>query len=124
MSWITDRVNREKDSHKRLGEQSAKTYEDLWKEIAERVEEANTHGVPAFLDSGSGFSRRVGLTRKGGEPKMLTVRLSKDGSAIQSSGGVTLELDAGTDPIRLKHDGRQVSIQDAGKLILEPFLFG
>jgi hypothetical protein len=134
MSWVAERVER----LKRIWENAHIIEDELWREIVQRVQEADRLGVGVYTESRQRVSRFQDelhpvsrFQDDAGEPTLF-VRLSPTTSgARMQAGGVTLEVDvAGSGEVdvagsglSLKHEGKQVSIQEAGKLILEPFFF-
>lgn len=129
MSWIDEAVHEE--HRKSASEQAQKLYEDLWKEITDRLEEGRQKTPiqpfiiqypPTTLDRQINFSD----PRKPGIPKALHVKLSADKLAIETSGhpkSLKFKIDLRNDKICLIHEGETVSVAKAVELLLKPFFF-
>jgi hypothetical protein len=127
MSWVHDRLHAGKES--RLVS-SSNLYNELWDEISARVAEAQDGGMPVSTN-GSSYERVVvygsSSTLPYRKPRQLTITLARDKSEIvadSNSDSLDIPIEVGADGVAyLKHRGKQLSIPQAAKLILEPFLF-
>ena len=143
MTWIDDRLaeRQKRDEHEQLIADHAETiFNDLWAEIKRSVDEAKSKQIPVYTN-GATYERVVllsviGPTRHAqvfGEqvsqqqspPKRLHIKLAKDNSGIIISGPPEkLYFDVSEDNVVcLKCDKNQISIHDAARAILDPFLF-
>lgn len=136
MSWIDDgiqRQNQAQDRRDKIYTEAEGLFETLWTEIVLRVTEAKKKGIPvvcqtSYTDRPTGhISLTVPPTpgQSSSGPKELELKLAKDKSAIEISGGTgrIIRLDLCDATICLKHNGLQIPVADAVKLILEPFFF-
>jgi hypothetical protein len=136
MSWVDDRLDNQKRSEKEralISIHAEKVYNDLWKEISDRVDDAKKRGKPAETN-GSPYERTV-LMGAGNiyqtrpeDSRQLTITLARtEGKIIAlDSDGNSLDIElmvSEGDIVRPKHQGRTLTIPEAAKLILEPFLF-
>jgi hypothetical protein len=106
-------------------------YDDLWKEISDRVDDAKKRGE-LVETNGSPYERTVlmgaGYQARPEDSRQLTITLARtEGKIIaldsdENSLGIELGVSEG-DIVRPKHQGRTLTIPEAAKLILEPFLF-
>jgi hypothetical protein len=139
MSWVHDRLNNEERARKEAAKirlHADSLYGELWREIAARVEDAKSKLVVST--NGSEYRRVVlrggAVTGAYHQPDKLIISLADDKQTLliqfvdeYESDPVTVrEIPLGVcdgDIVCLMHDGRQLSIPEAAKLILEPFLF-
>jgi len=143
LTWIDDRLaeRQKRNEHEQLiADYAEKIFNDLWGEIKRSVEEAKTKQIPVYTNDAP-YERAVflsvtGLTRHAqvfGEqasqqqspPKRLDIKLAKDNSGITISGPPgKLSFDVCEDKVVcLKCGEKQISIHDAARAILDPFLF-
>ena len=108
-------------------------YDDLWKEISDRIDDAKKRGEPVETN-GSPYERTVVMgagniyQARPEDSRQLTITLARtEGKIIAlDSDENSLEIELGVsdgDIVRPKHQGRTLTIPEAAKLILEPFLF-
>ena len=125
MSWI----DKEQDNQKRRQELCGHATElrnAVWREIQARAEEARgkVSGASGLMvdDDQVGFRHVAG----GAAPKNLTVKVGSDGCSIESSNHKKFPLGYNGDSPSLMqpNSSSAVSIEDAAREILHPFLFG
>ncbi len=109
-----------------ISEQAEDTFQNLWAEILVLVREAQSKGWQ--LDTnGSPLARTVSMVAHPRPRNELRITLQKDKQQIAISGiksPTKLSFAVCEDGVVcLKHDGREVSLRDAARLIIEPFLF-
>lgn len=133
MSWVDDRSNEEakaEENRSKIGLYGDKLYEELWEEIADRVADARKRNLP-YTTNGSAYERAViKLTPRNhppGEVDRMTVSLDRgEWKILVESDERNLTITMGLckdEVVCLKHDGRTLSVPDAARLILEPFIF-
>lgn len=129
MSWMEKALHEKR--RKSASEQAEKLYEELWKEITDRLDEGRqkTPIQPFVIQyPPTTFDRNINFSdpRKPGNPKTLHVRLSADRLAVETSGhpkSLKLKINFCNDEICLIHEGETVSVAKAVELILKPFFF-
>ena len=133
MTWIDDRLEeRRKLEHRQQTLQAFgfEAFSDLWSKVAADIAEARQKGIQVSTDGGPN-ERIVRLAAKiePGEdyatPKELTLSLGDD-LRIKIRGATISSLELGTTPedvVCLIHNGKEISAEDAARLILDPFLF-
>lgn len=137
MSWVDDRINdqrRSADDLALIRQKSETVYGELWNEISNRVADARSGGMTVTIN-GSDYARAVLVGGDANiyrtrpyESRQLTITLDKaDGKIVATdSGGESRELPLGVDKgniVRPTYEGKPLTIPDAAKMILEPFLF-
>jgi hypothetical protein len=117
-------------------------YNDLWREIVERIKEAKDKGLPYaanLITNGDPDERRIFNHRivipqpikppvVSSSPKHIIIKLTADHLKIEISGlknsAIYLLLDVGEDGVILpKFEGEFRTIQETARLILRPILF-
>jgi hypothetical protein len=152
MTWIDDdmaELRRLQDSAAELAVRESqiravaeKIYNDLWKEVIERIAEAKSkgnHHATLLLTNGDPYERRIFDHRivvpqpvkppaSSSDPKYVILTLTSDRLKIEIAGlqnskdYLTLDLcDDGV--VRPKHQGEYKQIDEAARLILRPLLF-
>ena len=135
MSWIEDRL-RERRERERKNQIIAKgcepLFNDLWDEIVTLCREAESKGI-RVTTNGSPFEREVwisdSLLAGGGAPtkrgvKILLDKKNKTITARRDQKEVGFSIDTRTDGVLcLKYDSKEVGIQKAAEMILDPFFF-
>lgn len=123
MSWLEERLRSEEleRNNRILVRQHAETvYDDLWEEVTGRVAEAKKAGFK-ITTNGSPHQRVVVWDKE-----VLQISLERELGIISvNGGGVRLELSLAVcadGVVCIQHGGQRISLEDAGKLILEPFL--
>jgi hypothetical protein len=152
MSWIDDdaaEVRRLHEAaaelnerHARIAESSERVYNDLWKELVEKIKEAKNKGIPHaanLITNGEPFERKIlehqiivpqipKPPAQTSKPKYVTVKLTGDRQKIEVTGtrqsSLFLPLDFGDDGVVLiKHEGEFLQIQEVARMILKPVFF-
>ena len=133
MSWVDGHFK----DHERAEKESAKVrlraeqlYDELWKEITDRVMDARNGGM-LVSTNGSSYERVVLLggavmLRPFSEAKQLTITLEDRRKIVVTWEDGTIEIPLRVRPdgvVCLTHQARELTIPEAAKLILEPFLF-
>ncbi len=135
MSWIEQRLAEKGEREQRnrvIAEHESAVYENLWEQVKLDLEEAQRRGIEVSTN-GAPHDRTVSLAvaLKPGEDftrsKRLHIRLEKGPHLVKVSGGpvsVEFRIDVSSDGVvRLKHGDRQLSAEEAARMILDPFLF-
>lgn len=137
MNWIEDRVAERESIARRnqlIKASAEKFFNSLWEEIEQWLVEARDKGGFLIHTNGTPYERMIFASispppsQPSRNPKTLTVKLTKDKSAIVASEfgvpPVKLLLDVcPNDLVCLKHNDKQVSMSEAAILVLDPFLF-
>lgn len=111
-----------------IRERAVDIYEALWREIVGHIEDAKLHGF-AVSTNGAARKRIVRLAKQNnsGTFHEIVVSLPDSKDRVRASGDrvdVTFDLDVcGDGVVCLKTGGREVSLEAAAILILDPFLF-
>ena len=135
MNWIDERIL-ERDNNTRRDQlirgSAEKIFNSLWGEVETWIADANNKGF-ALQTNGDPYERVVLMpvipkpAQSHAMPRKLTIKVEKDKSAIIGTVAgeiIKLDLDVCTnDVVCLKHEGRQVSMDEASRLLLEPLLF-
>lgn len=133
MSWVDDRLKRQERTEAErafISVHAATLYDELWEEVSNRVDDARKGGM-LVSTNGSAYQRAVLLgapaNRAYREPEQLVIALARDTWEIVAEAEtvhIKIPLGVCTDGVVcLKHEGRRLTIHDAAKMILEPFLF-
>ena len=143
MTWIDDDQGELRRLHQSAAELesrereiasfASKIYEELWRELASNISEADNKGIRKLLTNGAAYERKIIIpqdlkTAESGEyPKEYILRLSKNRQAITLTGpeiSVVLQLGVGEDHIvQIRHNGENAEISEIAKLLLRPLLF-
>lgn len=137
MNWIDDRVAERESITRRnqlIKASAEKVFNTLWEEIEKWLAEARNKGGFLIHTNGTLYERMIFASispppsEPSRNPKRLTVKLTKDKSAIVAIefgvSPVKLLLDVRpNDVVCLKHNDKQVSMSEAAILVLDPFLF-
>lgn len=133
MSWVDDRSDEEskaKEDRAKIALYGEKLYEELWKEITNRVEDARNHNLP-YSTNGSAYERTISRNTPGNRPfkelGRMTVSLDREEwKILVESDERSLSIDMALckdEVVCLKHEGRALSVPEAARLVLEPFIF-
>jgi hypothetical protein len=130
MSWIEDRLKERKTESDRIAKIAPYTeimYGNLWNEVIRCVTEAQSAGFRLFTNETT-FERILRLTKlPSGNLKELIITLNRQQRTIlvvAPSRRVEFGMDLCPDGVVcLQHDGKEIMIPDAAKLILDPFFF-
>ena len=134
MSWIDDRLEQSQklmERNRAVADSAEGLFNDLWKEISALTKEAHDKGL-GIGTNGSEYERVVWasvIPRLGQstDRRELRIDLHKDREKISVSGSsvpLGLSIDVCDDGVVcLKHNGKRILIQDAARLILDPFFF-
>ena len=128
--------------NQQIANSAEKIYNDLWREVIERIAEAKGKGFPSaanLITNGDPYERRIFNHRivvpqpvkppaTSSSPKYVTIKLTADHLRIEVTGlkstALYLLLDMGEDGVVLpKFEGEYKTIQEAARLILRPVLF-
>ena len=131
MSWIDDDLDKLKKL--RLRNNTVKNgaegiFNDLWDGIVDLTKEATTKGL-FVKTNGSPYERVVWASpcpnfQDKGELKITLHREREEISACGPDESIVLSIDMCDDGVVcLKYKGKRVRIEEASRLILEPFLF-
>jgi hypothetical protein len=139
MTWLDECLIEQEKLRKRkqfISARADEVFDSLWEAIKRLIGEAKQKLKGFTLSTNGGPEARVvELTKvplnsqSGYFPKKLAINLAKDKSAVSvvipdGGGSVQLILDICEDNVVcLKHEGEQISINDAAILALGPFLF-
>lgn len=125
VSWIDEELDKQKRRQELCGH-ATELRIAVWREIQARVEEARSK-VPGasvlMVDDQLRFPQIAG----GGAPKTLTVQVGRDGCSIESNNNKKFPLGYNGDSPSLTQsssDNTPISIEQAAREILQPFLFG
>lgn len=140
MTWIDDRLaerDRRNERAERILSRAEEIFANLWKEIKHCVDEAKSKQLPVSAN-GSPYERVILIPdpiqppRAFGEEvsrssvsKRLHVKLEKDTSKITVSGPpheITID-ECEDNVVCLKINSKPISLPDAARAILDPFLF-
>jgi hypothetical protein len=128
MSWIDERIEQRAEIERRdrlIDDHATKIYMAVWSEIMEVVQEGSSKGFP--LTAGGSLHERMIMLRVSSGNERTVHFTMKDKRKIHASGdGVELwlELDVCDGGIVcLKNSGEQITVQEAARCILDPFLF-
>ncbi len=126
MSWIEEELDKQKRRQELCGH-ATELRNAVWGEILARVEEARgkVSGASQLMvvDNEVRFPQVAG----GGAPKTLSVKVGRDGCSVEASNNKRFPLGyKGDSPslTRSSSDNTPISIEDAGREILHPFIFG
>jgi hypothetical protein len=121
MSWIDDELAKKK-GREELCRHAAKFRQDVWNEIEARVDEVNSKATFGVASNGE----RVTVRERGVVTKTLSVTVGEDGCSVVSDNGKIFPLGLnGDSPALMEGDSRKaISIEEAARQILRPFLFG
>jgi hypothetical protein len=134
VSWIDDDIKARGEIEARaqlINTHAEGVYNDLWKEILERVTEAKNKGIQLYTN-GTPFSRIVGLgdfrPPKEDSRRELVIGFRKDypsGISVSNRAGTyALSVDVCDDNVVcLKLSGKPITMHDAGIYILRSFIF-
>jgi hypothetical protein len=142
MSWVDEAIAEATEFQRREQLRQTKAtpmYRELRNEIRSRVKELKESGAklsPYFqtLDVHEGdpydlvisMSQQVPAGQNYSNPKELHVAFNQKASSIHTSGpgpSLTFAFVVEGEQVHLSHERQQVSIEDAGRLILKPFFF-
>jgi hypothetical protein len=128
MSWIDERLAERQalvERNRLLDDHAVQVYAAVWKEMMTFVEEAKTKGFSNLLTNGSVQNRRLILAVPGNDKTLSVTMTDKRIIRASCSGKESrFELDVCDGGIVcLRHDGEQVTEQEAARRILDPFLF-
>jgi hypothetical protein len=140
MTWIDDdyeelKRHRQVASERavregQIADEAERVYNDLWKEITERLAEAKEKNVAGtlFLTNGSPFQRSIIACTQNGARRSygLTLAADKQSIVLSKSEGknLVLLLELGEDGVvSIRQDGEAKWIGDVAKSILRPLLF-
>lgn len=136
MDWIIEGVQKRRKAEADLAavQQHAETlFEQLWQEVTAIVATGNSEQM-RLGTNGTTYQRVVWMTvnpkvgQQSASPLRMTVQLSEDKRSINASshaGEVQFSIAVCPDGVVcLKRDGLKITMRDAGKLIMEDFLFG
>jgi hypothetical protein len=134
MSWLDDRIQQDREreeSVRSISNDAPNLYVSLWSAIVEVVEEAKSKQIP-ISTNGTEIDRIVSLSVKPRpdeshrSPKQIHLKLAKDNLSINVSGDISVIFSIDVCPdmiVCLKENGKQVSLRDAAKRVLDQFLF-
>ena len=129
MSWITDRIAERKAAQDRkalIFSEGENVFAALWVAILALTKEATANGFPVHTN-GSPHARAVAYTPPGDFQRQLEISLHREEGEIIAQGpdgNIKLLLDVGTDGVvGLKTTGPWLSLEQAAREILDPFLF-
>lgn len=134
MNWIDERIA-ERDNNARRDQlirgSAEKIFNNLWQEVEMWIAEANNKGF-ALMTNGDPYERIVlqPVIPKAGQsrsnPRKLTIKIVDKKAIVATAEGMDIRLDldlCANDVVCLKREGVQVSMDEAGRMLLEPFLF-
>jgi len=134
MTWIDDHVdqlNKLRSRNSAVANGAEGIFEELWKEIVSLSKEAAAKGL-RVRTNGSAFDRIVGkssypILLDPRNEKQLRISLDKQRELISACGPdqtIDLSIDLCDDGVVcLKYKDKRIRIEEAAKLILEPFFF-
>lgn len=137
MSWIDDDANeriRRASNKQLILDQAEDTFNRLWEEVKLSLQDAQKREeFSQLITNGSPLERKVILPQtptfanRTREPKVLVLKLEKDKLGItvdDLKSSIRLRFDVCDDNVVcLSHEGTRVSMQEAAKIALRPFLF-
>lgn len=133
MTWIDDCLAKQSAAEDRallIRQHSGPIYDALWQEIVRCVQEAKSKTKLRLITNGALFSRIVRKPLSVGIDESATSEefiLTMEGATVKASGDrVDIEFDLDVCPdgvVCLKRNGEPISVAEASRLILEPFLF-
>jgi hypothetical protein len=135
MTWIDERLEqlrRKTERDRAVFDGADRLFDELWAEVEGRVKEANSKGLRVGTN-GFAYERIVWasvippLEQPSAKRRELRINLHRESEGISVSGSYqtwTLKIDVCEDGVVcLKHNDKAIVIQEAARLILDPFLF-
>jgi hypothetical protein len=125
VTWIDEELDKQRRREELCGH-ATELRNAVWREIQTRVEEARSK-VPVAAGLIVGDEIRFPQLVDGGAPATLTVKVGSDGCSIESSNRKKFPLGYNGDSpslTRSSSDNTPISIEQAAREILQPFLFG
>ena len=124
MTWIDDRLaqwTRKKENDRAIADCAEAIFNELWDEVKQFVHEANSKGFQ-LTTNGSPHQRVIQC-----RGEVLRITLNRDAEVISVEAptfNFTLSFAVGNDGVvGLKCNEKRVSLFQAARLVLDPFLF-